>query len=269
MADLSGFPLTGKRIVITRAFAQSESLARALSARKAHPVLLPLIAFADPADCAPLDDAIARWHSFDWVVFTSANAVRAVIQRRAKVPSELALQETSPRLAAVGPATAAALEEAGYAVDRVASIPNGLDLARSLAPEINGRAVFLPRSDRANPDLPAALAQSGAIVTEVVAYRTLPPSDLDRRRIIELAHGAADSIVFFSPSAVHTFIEALGQDAPRDLDRRLFLLAVGPVTATALRNAGWQHIAVAADTTEHFILAALDDHFAAVGAKHV
>ena len=81
MGETRASSLAGKRIVITRAAGQSEALARALSARGAVPVVLPLVAFAEPEDFTPLDRAIAGIEQFDWMILTSAQAVRALAQR--------------------------------------------------------------------------------------------------------------------------------------------------------------------------------------------
>ncbi len=76
--------LAGKRIVITRAVAQSSELFEKLLERRAIPISLPLVSFPGPHDCAALDAALRRWQEFDWVLFTSANAVQSVVARGAE-----------------------------------------------------------------------------------------------------------------------------------------------------------------------------------------
>ena len=159
--------------MITRAAAQSEALARELSVLGAIPVVLPLVWFAEPEDFAPLDRAIAELQQFDWLILTSAQAVRAVAQRVADLQQRLPGASGHLQVACVGPVTADAARGENLPVSYVAATHNGVALANELGSKVQGARVLLPRSDRANPDLPAALRRYGAQVTEAVAYRTL------------------------------------------------------------------------------------------------
>jgi uroporphyrinogen-III synthase len=267
--------LAGKRIVVTRSAAQSEALARDLTARGAIAVVLPLVSFADPEDFAPLDAAIAGIRQFDWMILTSAQAVRAVVKRAEDVKHSLIRSESKLRIAAVGPVTAEAARQAGLPVEYVAETHTGAALAEELGNRLQGAKVFLPRSDRANPDLPLALGRHGAQVTEVIAYRTLRPTDVDQKNLRRIAEGAADAVLFFSPSAVQYFAELFGGEQLRALQDKLAITAIGNVTANALREAGVRRIVLAADTTAAAVVEALEEHFAGTvkqaqaGAKRV
>jgi uroporphyrinogen III methyltransferase/synthase len=254
--------LAGKRIVITRSAAQSEVLARELFARGAISVMLPLVAFADPEDFAPLDRAIAEIQRFDWIILTSAQAVRAVVKRTEELKRSLIHAGSKLRIASVGPVTAEAARQAGLPVDYVAETHTGAALAEELGRRLCEAKVFLPRSDRANPDLPRTLKRHGAQVTEVIAYRTLRPTDLEQRNLGQIAEGTADAILFFSPSAVQHFAELFGGEQLRALQAKLAITAVGPVTASALREAGVGRTVVAGDTTAAAVVEALEEHFA-------
>ncbi len=262
MAEASPSALTAKRIVITRSADQSEVLARELSSRGAIPVVLPLVSFADPEDFAPLDAAIAGIENFDWMILTSAQAVRAVVKRGEELKLGLNRSGTKVRTACVGPVTAEAARQAGLSVEHVAETHSGAALAEELGNRVCGAKVFLPRSDRGNPDLPAALKRHGATVTEVIAYRTLRPTEVDERSLREVAAGTADAVLFFSPSAVQTFAELFGGAQLNGLQDKLAITAVGPVTAKALREAGVRCIVVAGDTTAAAVVGALEEHFA-------
>jgi uroporphyrinogen III methyltransferase/synthase len=269
--------LAGKRIVITRAALQSSELFAKLLERRAIPRSLPLVSFSPPQDYAPLDAALGRWRKqeLDWVLFTSANAVQSVVSRSATLGFRLAQPGAIPRVATVGPATAEAAK-AEFSVEHIAKTHLGVALAGELAPQLRDKNVFLPRSDRANPDLPTALRELGARLTEVVAYRTLPPTDVDRERISGIANGEADSVLFFSPTAVHNFADLIGKQRLSEIQHQLAIAAVGPVTSAALREYGIHRIVVAADTTTDAVIAALEAHFTAIaaaqqpiaGAKH-
>ncbi len=275
MAEASPRAVAGKRIVITRSAAQSEALARELFARGAIPVVLPLVSFADPEDFAPLDAAIAEIQRFDWIILTSAQSVRAVVKRSAELKCSLIHAGNKLRIACVGPVTAEVVRQAGLPVEYVAETHTGAALAEELGNRLQGMKVFLPRSDRANPDLPPALKRHGAQVTEVIAYRTLRPTDVDQKSLGQLAAGAADAVLFFSPSAVQHFGELLGGEQLRALQDKLAIAAVGPVTANALREAGVRRLVISADTTAAAVIEALEEHFVGhvkqvqAGAKRV
>ena len=248
-------------MIVTRAEAQSGELCKQLAARGATVKLLPLISIGPPEDFKPLDAALARIESFDWIIFTSVNAVQAIEQRRQALAGEKGAAGRLPQAAAVGPATAAAAESAGFSVEFVATNHRGAGLADELTDELRGKSVFLPRSDLANPALPTALKKIGAVVTEVVAYQTLPPSKADRERVHAALKDAVDGILFYSPSAVQNFLELLGKDRLEKLQGRVLMVAIGPTTAGALSAAGVQRIAWAADTTTKAVIEAFEGHF--------
>ncbi|PYU56492.1 MAG: hypothetical protein DMG55_23635 [Acidobacteria bacterium] len=228
-------------------------LAKELSARGAIPVVLPLVSFADPDDFAPLDRAIEEIQQFDWIILTSAQAVRAVVKRGEELERSLMRSGSKLRIASVGPVTAEAARQAGLPVEYVAETHTGAALAEELGDRLQ---------DRANPDLPPALKRRGAQVTEVIAYRTLKPTDVDQRNLRQIAEGAADAVLFFSPSAVQHFAELFGGEQLRALQDKLAITAVGPVTANVLRQAGVGRTVLAGDTTAAAVVNALEKHFA-------
>jgi uroporphyrinogen-III synthase len=264
VAEIARSSLERKRIVITRAAPQSEALGKVLAGLGAIPLVLPLVEFGEPEDFGPLDAAIAQLDQFDWIIFTSGKAVRAVVSRSNDLGASLNPAGSKLRIAAVGPVSAEAVRQAGLPVEYVARTHSGVGLANELGERLRGRSVLLPRSDRANPDLPAALKTHGAEVSEVVAYRTLQPGGVDRQKLSRISAGEADAILFFSPSAVQNFAELVGVDHFLRLQNGLAITAVGPVTAEALRRFEIERIVVAADTTSAAVVQALENHF--VGA---
>lgn len=262
MGETKLSPLAGKTVVVTRAAGQSEELCAELRARGATVSLVPLIAIAPPESLAELDAALRGLGEFDWVLFTSANAAQTVAARRRELGLTEAGGERVPLVAAVGPATAHAAEEAGFAVEHVASDHSGAGLAGELAEAVRGKRVFLPRSDRANPELPAALKRNGATVTEVVAYRTVTPGKAERERVNASLEAEIDGILFFSPSAVQSFLELTERKRLEKLQGRAVMVAIGPTTAGALSAAGMQRIAWAAEATTSAVVQALEGHLA-------
>ncbi len=254
-------PLVGKRVVVTRAPEQAGELLRELERLGAEVLLLPMVAFADPIDSAPLDASLRSLGRFDWVLFTSPNAVAFFAQRARTLGLDCrALQSPRPMVAAVGRATAQAAEAEGFRVDHVAIQSSGEGLARDLWGSVTGRRILLPRSDRAGRDLPNALAEAGAEVVEVVAYRTVaPPAEsgvLERIR-----RGEVDVVAFASPSALHHLTEELPGEALQELAGRILLAAIGPTTAAAIRTAGLKVAIETEESTATGLAAAIARHF--------
>jgi len=250
-------------VVITRAAAQSKALAAELAKRGAIPIVVPLIQFAAPEDFAPLDATIQRMERFDWLILTSAQAVRAVARRSRELKRAVKPAGNKLRVAAVGPVSAEAAREEGFDVAFVAKTHNGPGLAGELGSRLKDCEVLLPRSDRGNPDLPAALEKLGAYVTQVVAYRTIGPNETEKEKLRKTAQGEADALLFFSPSAVQEFSELCGSEQLLALQDKLAITAVGPVTGKALEGVGVRRFVLAKDTAVASVLEALEEHFAA------
>ena len=262
--------LAGKRVVVTRAAQQSGALIKALEEAGAIPVMLPLLAFVPPEDLSALDAALRRGHEFDWLLLTSQNAVNALQERCAALQISLPDIFAKAQVAAVGPATKAAAESAGLKVSRVPSRHQGVALAEELGGEFAGEKVLLPRSDLASVELPEALHRLGALVTEVVVYKTIAPGGEEAQRAQSFLSDPPDAILFFSPSAVHHLGELLGSSDFLKLAKSAVFTAIGPVTHQALRNSGVDRIVVAADATVNALVNALSDYFskAAAGSSH-
>ncbi len=274
MAESSANALLGKRVVITRAAEQSQSLLAALRERGAQPILLPMVAFAPPDDLPALDDSLRRMREYHWVFFTSQNAVRALQERSEHLKLSLRDAVGTAQIAAVGPTTAEAARAAGLSIAYVAKEHHGVALAQELQAEVRGKRVLLPRSDRANHDLVETLQRLGAHVTEIVAYKTLHPASDDTRYLENILQDVPDAVLFFSPSAVHHLRELLGPQSFQNLAAKSVFAAIGTVTVRALREAGVPRVIVASDTSASAILECLasffvnSGHSLPAGAKH-
>jgi uroporphyrinogen-III synthase len=261
VAEAVASPLAGKRVVITRALAQSTELAELLTAAGAIPVVFPLVAYAAPHDFAPLDRALGQLTEFDWLILTSENTVRALGDRLREMKLSVS-QAGSPRqIACVGPTTARAAEAAGFGVTHSAKTHSGLGLAGELGDSVRNKRVFLPRSDRANPDLPAALTRNGAKVEEVVAYRTIPPADFDENARTQIVSSEFDAILFFSPTAVEHFVEMFGVEKLRAAGCERAIVSIGPITAAALEKSGVRGFSTSDETNSKAALQALEHCF--------
>jgi len=253
-------PLSGKRIVVTRAKEQARELSAQLSELGATVILLPAISFAEPADSGPLDSAIASLSTFDWILFTSANAAR-YFGRRCKArgvdPKAAQSGEQPLFVAVVGPATAEAAAAEGFLVGHMAQEFQGISLAHELAPDLVRKKVLIPHGDLAADDLVVALRFAGADVTPVTAYRTLEADSASPEVLEAVRNGNVDLVSFFSASAFRSVRARLGVDALS----HIAIAAIGPVTADAIREVG---LVVAVEskvpTTKAFVSALLK-HF--------
>ncbi|MGH2425162.1 MAG: uroporphyrinogen-III synthase [bacterium] len=238
--------MIGWRVIVTRPVEHAERLAAELQTLGIEPVAVPAISFEPPATYEPLDDAIHHLDRYQWVMFTSRTGVRVFFERVAAqgrwIPTHL-------RWATVGPGTADVLR--AHHVEHV-WMPSRL-LSATLGDELpaqRGERVLRIRAQAASP-LPAKLLRSRGIdVDEVVAYHTVeaPPESVPLLR--EAFAGGTDAVVFTSASTVRGFWRLL-QDA--DLVDRLpdlTIVAIGPVTAAAIRAVGWP---VHLEANEHSI----------------
>jgi uroporphyrinogen-III synthase len=227
-------PLTGKRIVVTRAEEQASELIRTLEHLGAEVTLVPAVAFEPPEDSGPLDRALQELSRFDWVLFTSQNAVRFASIRL----KQLGLPPATRQIAAVGPATAATARLEGFHVDYVATNHTARSLAGELRDQIADRSVFLPRSDRSDPAIARALSEAGARVTDAIAYRTTAPPPPPAAILSGLRSADFDVAIFASPSAFHNLDGFLGSGSLAALAGRTQFAAIGPTTAKAMHEAG-------------------------------
>jgi len=247
--------------VITRAPEQAQDLTSVLEQLGAQVILLPLVQFLVPRDFTELDAAIRTLDEFDWLILTSANAVRFFFGRC----RELDRWPSGPRplIAAVGPATESALKAEGLRASFVPQEFNGFALAAKVLSNAAGKRILIPRSDRGTEELPAALRGAGAMVTEAVAYRTAEPEGIDSGVVDAIRRGEADAITFFSPSAFHALERAIGAAGMAQINSQIAFAAVGPVTAAAIRKAGLAVAVQAPEATSRSLVAALERHFGA------
>ena len=267
MGEAGRSSLHGKRVVITRAKEQSGDLFQRLLALDAVPICAPLIRFAPADESGPLDVALRNLDDFDWLFLTSQNALRFVLERARVLGISLTQQATAIRVAAVAPVTAAAAEKAGLPVSYVSMKHQGIGLAEELGPQLQGRRVLLPRSDKADRELPEALRKVGAEVVDLIAYRTLETQTEENKLPDIVRQGEMDAIVFYSPSAVHRFLDILRSEQTEIAKRKTLFVAIGPVTAAALRESGVKRIAQAADTATGAVLEALSGAFGSAAPK--
>lgn len=253
--------LAGKRILITRTRQQASALAAQLEAIGAFPIAIPAIEIAPPQRYAALDEAIRQVDTFDWLLFTSANAVDAFARRRdAAGLTQVSSQQ--PRVAAIGPATAKAVEGIGLPVALIPPRYVAESFAEALSPRVAGSRVLLVRAEEARDVLPEALTRAGAAVSIAPAYRNQIPAQSigELQALFGDAATCPDAITFTSASTARN-LAALLHEAKVVPPANTVLASIGPITSEAMREAGYVPTVEAAEATIPALVQALSGYF--------
>jgi len=253
-------PLFGLRVLVTRSREQASSFVRSLRELGAAPIELPAIDIQPTEHLETLDAALHNLSSFDWVVFTSANGVRATMGRLLNSGNDVRVLGNT-RICAIGPATERALRTYGLLADVMPPKFISSTIVQELgAVGINQARIALFRSDIAPTEIVDGLDALGASVESFVAYKTVPAPHraeelrglLDRREI--------DVLTFTSSSTVANFMSAVGEERAVVV-RNIPSICIGPTTAGAARNAGLHVESVASDYTVEGLVSAVVDRW--------
>jgi len=259
---LESKPLFGKRILVTRARAQASDLLQKLLDLGAEPVPFPTIEIGPPPSWKPLDAALSRLSGYDWVIWTSANGVEAFFGRLQEQKRDIR-ELAGAKIAAIGPATAGALEAKGL---RVQVVPREFDAEGLLAyfkkKNLQGARVLIPRALEARQILPRQIRKMGAEVDVVPVYRSVLPRAGGRDLRGRIQAGGLDLITFASSSTVSNFFELVGKDLAKTVAARCTIACIGPITARTARDFGLKvHIQPKSYTIEAMV-EAIVSHFA-------
>jgi uroporphyrinogen-III synthase len=241
-----------KRILITRPRAQADEFAAKLRSAGFEPLYFPVIEIQPIENNIALERALSKLECYDWVVFTSVNAVDVVFESYSPVLKREA-EGGGVKFATIGPKTAEALQARGIAPDFT---PNEY-VAESILPglgDVRGRWVLLPRAEIARQALPEAICEAGGIPHEIAVYKTLPVQP-DPEGLAALKSGV-DIITLTSPSTVENLIAIARKNGldPRALPGNPLFACIGPITERAARQEGLVNLVVAREyTTEGLI----------------
>ncbi len=227
-----------RRVLVTRAVEQADELTSALNEAGLDPIPVPTIAVEFEPPRGDLDAAARLLHTYAWVVITSANGARAILKAAERVLTELG----SPRWAAIGPATRRVLEHQGIEVALQPILSSAIALAVEM-PVRDGDRILIVRGDLADGELAIGLRARGALVDDVIAYRTREAPDGSRALLSgALSDGPIDAVVFTSGSTVRGLVK-LGLYESIDV-LSIPSVCIGPETADEARAAGFQVMAV-------------------------
>lgn len=234
--------LEGLRIVVTRAVHQAEELAGPLRDLCAQVILLPMIGIAPPANPEALRHAAGNCDDYDWIIFTSANAIAALVAELLH-PGKHCIA----RIATVGSATRQVAEQHGFNV----SITPEKHVAESLVDafreeDLNGRRILIPSAAVTRDILASELGKLGARVDVIEAYRNVIPHGSVEQAGAVFREPFPDWVTFASSSAVDNVVSLIGAE----LLSRVKIASIGPITSESVRQHG---LAVATEATVHRI----------------
>jgi len=218
---------------------QAGKLSEELRAHGAEPVEVPVLEIRPPENLDALDWALQRLGSYDWLIVTSANAVRALTERAAAI--RIPLDQLAPpqlHVAAIANATAMAAKMAGFPVALVPDDYVAESLVVALAPRVCRRRVMLARAAIARDIIPDALRAAGANLDVVDVYRNVMPADAPNLLSKALAKGI-DAATFTSSSSVTHLANAAKEGGIEWPFRGVAAISIGPITSATLVDAGW------------------------------
>jgi uroporphyrinogen III methyltransferase/synthase len=234
-------PLFGRRIVVTRTREQASQLSRQLIELGAEVLEIPTIRIQPPDEKQAVVEAIQGIGEYDWLVFTSPNGVTSFFEYFFKAFDDVRAIG-NVRIAAVGPATAARLKELHLRVDAMPEdyVASGVASALKKFESVENLRILIARAQVANPELPKALENMGAIVDDVAVYKTVPETEDRTGAAAKLTEEGADWITFTSSSTVENFHARFDLPHLKKKFPDMKLASIGPETSKALTALGLQ-----------------------------
>jgi uroporphyrinogen-III synthase len=247
------------RVLVTRGGGQAREFADLIHGRGGVPILFPTVEIVPADDPGPLDAAIASLHTFDWLLFSSANGVRHFASRAGKaiasgLPKRL-------RIGSVGPGTTRAASEAGMTVFLEAGVHTAEGLLDALYHEdVEGKRFLIPRAAEGREALVEGLSENGAVVVAPVAYHNGLAAK-DEAVAAAITADPPDVCTFASPSAFRNFFVLLGDAAGRSILERSRIAVIGEVTARAVAKGNMRVDVMPERFTVPGMLDAIEKHF--------
>ena len=251
-------PLSGRKILVTRAARQAAALAEPLRRLGAEVVTCPTIEVVPAHDYQALDQALAALDQVDILILSSANAVDFFFARLEKLgldPRSL----RSKTIVAVGPKTATAIHSRGLQVDLIPSDFRAEGLVDMLRSRVAGRCILYPKAGLARDLVPKQLAEAGAKVWDPVAYTSIVPEDSAAELAAALRRGL-DLLTFTASSTVHHLVELLN-DGMLEEARQVPVASIGPLTSQTARSLGFKVMVEPSNSTLDDLIAAIRKYY--------
>ncbi|MGS0764143.1 uroporphyrinogen-III C-methyltransferase [Syntrophomonas curvata] len=252
-------PLWGKRIVVTRARAQASRLVEEINELGGEAIEFPSIIIKAEEDLSGLHNAYQHLDSYDWIIFTSVNAVDLFFAQMKNEDIDIRFLH-GINLCAIGPATRDSLQDKGLKVDLVPEEYRAEGILKELGNKVKkGQWVLLPRARGARRILPETLRQWGVHVNEVILYESVPDMRIGKTRMTEIIEDGIDYLTFTSSSTVSNFVRMVGKDKVLSLNNKTRVACIGPVTAETAKSHGFKVDVTAREYTINGLLTAIID----------
>ncbi len=254
-------PLFGKRVVVTRSRDQASIFAEKLIDLGATTIEFPTIDVVPPSSWDELDSAIGLLETFDWLILTSANAVRFFMERLRSLGKDIRLLK-GVNICVVGPKTAESLEQYGLKADLIPAEFKAEGVLAALGGvRVKGQKFLIPRAKVAREVIPDRLREMGADVMIATAYENVRPAlDTDRMKNLFLENKIT-AVTFTSSSTVHNFIEILGQKEYKTFLEGVDVACIGPVTAKTAEEYGMKVSIMPKEYTIPALVDAIVEHY--------
>lgn len=252
-------PLSGKKILITRAQRQAHSLAAALKEKGAEVIVIPAIEIVPPDSYAVLDAALLDVNHYEWLVVTSVNGADVLAQRLDSLGLSADVLSLV-KIAVIGPATGRSMAAHGLHVDLIPRQAVAESLVDALLQElIAGQHVLLVRAKVARDVIPEELRSAGVTVDIADAYQTVVPaaSMAALRQVFRQPDQLPDVVTFTSSSTVMNFFRLLQEAGIPGWPARVAAASIGPITSQTLRDHGIEPIIEATEYTTSGLAAAI------------
>jgi len=232
--------LRGLTFLNTRDVATAGRLTRMLAELGGRVVEKPMLTFLPPESWQPFDDRLGQLQEGEWVIFTSATAVRSTVERLTELGKDTHVL-AGAKIAAVGKSTATALQNARLAVDLVPERFQADELLIALIPLLEpGAKIWFPRAEKGREVLVEGLREKNFQVDVTPVYRTVAPEGGLGQAAQFLREGEINWLLFTSSSTVTNFIHMLGKEPDGDkIARQCRVGCIGEVTAETAREHGF------------------------------
>ena len=251
-------PLFGKNVLITRAHIQSSSLARLFSSKGANPIEFPTIEIKPIKNNKILEENLNNSKNFDWILFTSQNAVKIFFDRMFDLGKDI--RHIYPaQIGAIGNITSEYLKSYGVVPDIIGENNNSSDFIDEFkGVDFEDLKILLPKGKKSKSDLYDALISRGAFPTNLEIYDTVLPNS-NKLDLYEIINNGLDVCTFTSPSTVENLIKFLQGDL--NLLSKSKIACIGSVTAKTAQEIGLKVEIISEDYTIEGLVEAVENYY--------
>lgn len=236
---LENKPLWGQRILVTRSRTQASVLAEKIRKLGGKAIEFPTIEIRIEDDLNALYQAFKRMDAYDWLIFTSTNAVDIFFSKLRERGQDIR-SLSGLKICAIGPATAANLENRGLMVDVIPEEYKAEGIVEKLQNLVTpGQKVLLPRARGAREVLPQSLREMGVLVDECYLYQAVIPQGTNQADWDELFNEGLNYITFTSSSTVKNFVNIIGSEQVETVNQQAKISCIGPITAATAQESGF------------------------------